>query len=97
MAQYKPLHDYVVIKPLDDDEKTKGGIILPDTVDKEKPEKGEIMAVGEGRGLDKGQRKPMEVRVGDIVVFKKYSPDELPGEENQLIIREEDILAIVKK
>ena len=92
---YKPLHDYILIKPLNKEEKAKGGIILPDTVDKEKPEKGEVVAVGEGKILDNGQRKPLSVKVGDQVIFKKYSPDEVPGEENLMIIREDEILAII--
>jgi chaperonin GroES len=96
MANYKPLHDYVLIKPLNGEEKAKGGIVLPDTVDKEKPEKGEIVAVGPGKILENGQRKPLDVKVGDKVIFKKYSPDELPGEEDFLIIREEDVMAIIE-
>jgi len=95
MANYQPLNDYVLIKPLGEDEVTKAGIILPDTVDKEKPEKGEVIAVGQGKVLDSGQRAPMSVSVGNKVIFKKYSPDEIPGEEEMLMIKEEDIMAIV--
>ena len=95
MPNYKPLNDHVMIKPISEDETTKAGIILPDTVDKEKPEKGEVVAVGEGKVLDNGQRSPMSIKVGDKVIFKKYSPDEIPGEEDLLMIKEEDIMAII--
>lgn len=93
----KPLGDKVVIKPLQEDEKTKGGIVLPDTAEKEKPEKGEVIAVGPGKILRSGQRLPMSVKKGDVVLFTKYSPNEvkLNGKE-VLIISETDILAIVK-
>ena len=93
----KPLDDRVVIKPAKEDEVTKGGIVLPDTVDKERPERGEVVAVGEGKMLDSGQRAPMGVKVGDIVMFKKYSPDEVKVDDVEyLVISESDILAIIK-
>ncbi|OGY41512.1 MAG: co-chaperone GroES [Candidatus Buchananbacteria bacterium RBG_13_39_9] len=95
MPNYKPLNDHVLIKPINGQEVSKAGIILPDTVDKEKPEKGEIVALGPGKLLENGQRAPMSVKVGDKVIFKKYSPDELPGEKDLLIIKEEDIMAII--
>jgi chaperonin GroES len=92
----KPLGDKVIVKPSTEDEVTKGGIVLPDTVDKERPEKGEVMAVGEGKLLDNGQRAQLSVKVGDIVMFKKYSPDEVKvGDEEYLVISESDILAIL--
>ena len=96
MTNYKPLNDHILVKPIRSDEVSKAGIILPDTVDKEKPEKGEVVAVGEGKLLDNGQRAPMSVEIGDKVIFKKYAPDELPGEEDLMIIKEEDILAIIQ-
>ncbi len=96
MPKYKPLNDHVLIKPLNEDEVSKAGIILPDTIDKEKPEKGEVIAVGQGKLLESGQRAPISVKVGDKVIFKKYSPDELPGEEDLLMIKEEDIMAIIE-
>jgi len=96
MTNYKPLNDHVLIKPINGDEISKAGIILPDTVDKEKPEKGEVIAVGSGKLLENGQRAPMSVKVGDKVIFKKYSPDELPGEKDLLVIKEEDILAVIE-
>jgi len=96
MPNYKPLNDHVLIKPISEDETTKAGIILPDTVDKEKPEKGEVIAVGQGKVLENGQRAPMSIKVGDMVIFKKYSPDEIPGEEDLLMIKEEDIMAVIE-
>lgn len=92
----KPLHSNVVIKPEKKAEVTKSGIVLPDTADRERPERGEIVAVGEGRLLQNGQRSPMSVKAGDKVMFKKYSPDEikLDGEE-YLVISEEDIIAVI--
>jgi len=96
----KPLSDRVVLEPVSQEEKTKSGIVLPDTVDKEKPEQGKVIAVGPGRILADGKRAPMSVKVGDKVVFKKYGPDEVKvdspaGEKEYLIVSEEDILAII--
>ncbi|OGF27052.1 co-chaperone GroES [Candidatus Falkowbacteria bacterium RIFOXYB2_FULL_47_14] len=92
----KPLHSNVIVKPIRQDEITKSGIVLPDTVDKERPERGEVVAVGEGKILDNGQRAPMSVKVGDRVMFKKYSPDEIKvDDEEYLVISEGDILAIL--
>lgn len=92
----KPLGDRVVVKPASEDEVTKSGIVLPDTVDKERPEKGEVMAIGEGKLLDNGEYAKMSVKVGDIVMFKKYSPDEVKIDDVEyLIISESDILAIL--
>ena len=92
----KPIHTNVVVKPISQDEVTKSGIVIPDTVDKERPEKGEVVAVGEGKLLDNGQRAPMSVKVGDVIMFKKYSPDELKiDDEEYLVISEGDILAII--
>jgi len=93
----QPLHDQVIIKPLSADEKTKSGIILPDTVSKDKPEQGEIIAVGPGRWLDNGQRAVMSVHSGQQVMFKKYSTEELKYDgQEYLVVAERDILAIVK-
>lgn len=86
----------MIVKPIRQDEITKSGIVLPDTVDKERPERGEVVAVGEGKILDNGQRAPMSVKVGDRVMFKKYSPDEIKvDDEEYLVISEGDILAIL--
>ncbi|MFH1413205.1 MAG: co-chaperone GroES [bacterium] len=93
----KPLGSYVVIKPLSDETITKAGIVLPDTVDKERPEKGEIVAVGPGKLLDNGQTAPMSVQVGNKVMFKKYSPDEVKVDgQEYLVIKEEDIMLIIE-
>ncbi|MBI4811831.1 co-chaperone GroES [Candidatus Falkowbacteria bacterium] len=93
----KPLHDHVIVKPITEDEVTAAGIVLPDTVDKEKPEKGEVIAVGPGKLLESGQRAPMSVKVGDKVMFKKYSPDEIKvDKEEYLVISEGDIMAILE-
>ena len=93
----KPLGDHLVVKPMRENEASKAGIILPDTVDKEKPEKGKVISVGQGKLLDNGSRAPMSVKVGETVLFKKYSPDEIKIEkEEYLIISESDVLAIVE-
>lgn len=92
--QIKPLADRVVVKVLESEEKTKSGIVLPDTA-KEKPQQGKVMAAGPGR-YENGQKIPMSVKEGDIVIFAKYAGTEvkLDGEE-YLILKETDILAIV--
>ncbi len=92
----QPLSDRIVIKPLEAEEKTKGGIILPDTA-KEKPQEGKVVAVGNGKVLDSGEVRKPEVKVGDVVLYGKYSGTEVTTKEGEeyLIVREEDILAIV--
>lgn len=93
----KPLSDRLVVEPISVDEITKAGIILPDTVDKEKPEKGKVVAVGPGKMLENGQLQPISLKVGDVVLFKKYSPDEVKVDDKEyLILSESDILAIVE-
>ena len=93
----KPINDNIIVKGIEDDKATKAGIVLPDTADKEKPEKGEVVAVGPGKLLDNGQRAPMSVKVGDKVIFKKYSPDEIKvDDEEYLVLQESDILAIIE-
>jgi len=93
--QLKPLADRVVVKKLEAEEKTAGGIVLPDTA-KEKPQQGEVLAAGPGKLNDKGTREPMEVKVGDKVLFAKYSGTEVKIEGvDYLILAERDILAIV--
>ena len=93
-----PIGDRVVVKPFTETEKkTKSGLIIPDTVSKERPEQGEIIAVGEGRMNDDGKRLPMTVKKGDMVLFSKYGPDEVKVEgEEYYILREDSILAIIK-
>ena len=92
----RPLHDRVIVKRVDEEEKTKGGIIIPDTA-KEKPVEGKIIAVGDGKVADDGKKIPLEVKAGDKVLFGKYAGTEIQieGEEN-LIMREDDIIAIVE-
>ncbi|HLS90758.1 MAG TPA: co-chaperone GroES [Limnochordia bacterium] len=92
----KPLGDRVVVKVLEEEERTAGGILLPDTA-KEKPQKGEVIAVGSGKLLDNGERVPLEVKVGDKIIFAKYGGTEVKinGVE-YLILRENDILAITE-
>jgi chaperonin GroES len=93
----KPLGDRVVIKPLEAENKTKGGIVLPDTA-KEKPQEGKVVAVGKGKVLDSGSVQTPEVKVGDRVLYGKYSGNEITTKDGEelLIMREEDILAIIK-
>ncbi|MFH1198969.1 MAG: co-chaperone GroES [Candidatus Omnitrophota bacterium] len=93
----KPLGDRVVIQALEAESKTKGGILLPDTA-KEKPQEGKVIAVGKGKTLDNGTVATPEVKVGDKVLYGKYSGTEITTKEGQelLIMREDDILAIVK-
>ncbi|MHB8928040.1 MAG: co-chaperone GroES [Bacillota bacterium] len=93
----KPLADRVIVKVLEGEERTKGGIVLPDTA-KEKPQEGEVKVVGSGRVLENGTKLAPEVKVGDIVVFAKYGGTEVKvnGEE-LLILRESDILAVKSK
>ncbi len=92
----KPLQDKVIVQKLEPEDKTAGGIFLPDST-KEKPQEGKVVAVGPGAVDDKGQRKPMDVKEGDLVLFAKYSGTEikLDGQE-YLILSDRDILAIVK-
>jgi chaperonin GroES len=91
----KPLSDRVVVKPIEDSEEMRGGLYIPDTA-KEKPQQGEIMAVGPGRVSDEGQRIEMELKQGDKVLYGKYSGTEVTvGGEQYLILREADVLAVV--
>src|SRR5438045_6621144 len=91
----RPLGDRVVVKPVEREEKTKSGILLPDTA-KEKPQEGIVEAVGTGRILDSGQRVPMELKVGDKVLYSKYAGSEFkPDDVEYLIISEKDVLAVV--
>src|SRR5512139_2595345 len=92
----RPLHDRVIVKRLEEEEKTKGGIIIPDTA-KEKPQEGKVIAVGKGKVNEDGKVIPLDVKVGDRILFGKYSGSEIKidGEEH-LIMREEDILGIIE-
>ena len=94
-VQVTPLHDRVLVKRLEEKESVKGGIIIPDTA-KEKPQEGEVIAVGAGKMTDKGNRIPLDVQAGDRVLFGKYSGSEIKIDEQEyLILREEEILAKV--
>ncbi len=96
-VKIKPLGDRVVVKPVEEEEQLPSGIVLPDTA-KEKPQKGEVVAVGSGKLLENGERVPLEVKVGDIVVFAKYGGTEieLAGEE-YIVLSERDLLAVLEK
>jgi len=92
-VKLKPLADRVLVKPIEREEVTKGGIVLPDTV-REKPQEGKVVAVGDGRLSEDGKRIPLDVKVGDIVIYAKYGGTEIKVEDEELIIlRESDILA----
>ena len=92
----QPLGDRILVKLLEGEEKSPGGIILPDTA-KEKPQEGKVIAVGKGRLLEDGTVKPLEVKVGDTVLFAKYSGSEVSHEAKEfLILREDDVLAALK-
>jgi chaperonin GroES len=94
----KPLADYVLIEPIKEEEKTKAGILLPESAEKEKPEKGKVIAVGPGRRDERGNLIPVSVKVGQTVLFKKYGPDEIKVDDKEyLICKEEDILAIIEE
>lgn len=94
----QPLSDHILIEPLKEEEKTKGGILLPQSAEKERPEQGKVIATGQGKANNEGKIIPMEVRKGDIVIFTKYGPNEIKIEGKEyLIASESDILAIIKK
>jgi chaperonin GroES len=91
-----PLNDKIVVKRVEADEKTAGGILLPDTA-KEKPRQGKVVSLGEGKRLESGQRAPFQVREGDRVLFSSYAGNEVTvGSEELLIMTEDDILAVVE-
>ncbi|PIS39058.1 MAG: co-chaperone GroES [Candidatus Nealsonbacteria bacterium CG08_land_8_20_14_0_20_43_11] len=93
----RPLSDHILIEPIKQEEKTKGGILLPETADKEKPEQGKVIAVGPGKKNDKGFVIPLEVQAGQMVLFTKYGPNEIKVDDKEyLIAREEDILAVIE-
>ena len=95
MTTIKPLADKIVIKVIDDVEKTSGGIFIPDSA-KEKPQKGEVVAIGSGKTLDNGEKEPMEVKVGDVVLFAKYSGTDVKVDDVEYkIISVKDALAIL--
>lgn len=96
MKNIRPLGDRVLIEPMTKEEKTKSGIYLPETIDKERPEQGKILAVGPGK-VDDGELIKMTVKKGDVVLFTKYGPNEIKIEDKTfLIAREDDILAVLE-
>ena len=96
-TQIRPLADRVVVKALEDAEQMRGGLYIPDTA-KEKPQQGEVVAVGPGRQTDKGERVAMELKEGDRVLYGKYSGTEVTlGDEQYLILRESDVLAVIPR
>jgi len=96
-VKIRPLQDRVIVKRVEEDEKSKGGIIIPDTA-KEKPQEGKVVAVGKGKLGDDGKVTPLDVKINDLILFGKYSGTEInfDGEEH-LIMREEDILGVIEK
>ncbi len=93
----KPLSDHILIEPIKQEEKTRTGILLPETAEKERPEQGRVIAVGPGRKTSSGKIIPIEVKVGQKVLFTKYGPNEIKvAEKEYLIAKEEDILAILE-
>ena len=95
-VKIRPLQDRIVVKRLPEEETTKGGIIIPDSA-KEKPAQGEVIAVGSGKVLDNGKVRPVDVKVGDRIMFGKYSGSEIKiGGVEHLILREEEILGVIE-
>ena len=95
MAKLTPLHDRILVRRVDEGETVRGGIIIPDTA-KEKPQEGEVIAVGAGKKNDKGERQPVDVKEGDRILFGKYAGNEIKiDSEEFLIIREEEVLGIL--
>lgn len=97
MENIKPLSDHVFIEPVEEEKTTESGIVIPETADKERPMKGKILAVGPGKRDERGELVPMSVKVGDMVLFKKYGPDEIEVDgKTYLVGQEDDILAILE-
>lgn len=95
-TKIRPLHDRVIVKRVEQEEKSAGGIVLPDAA-KEKPVRGEIIAIGSGKQLDSGETRPLEVKVGNIVLFGKFAGTEVKVDDQELLVmREEDIMGVVE-
>ena len=92
----RPLHDRVIVRRIEEGEQVRGGIIIPDTA-KEKPQEGEVVAVGEGKYRDDGTRQTLDVKVGDRVLFGKFSGSEVKLDEELLIMREDEILGVIQR
>ena len=94
---FKPLSNHLFLEPLEEEKTTKSGIVIPDTAEKERPTRGKVVAVGPGKVDEDGDRIPMSVKVGDIVLFKKYGPDEIEVEGKKYLVGDEDdVLAIIE-
>lgn len=94
----KPLSNHIFLEPLENEKTTKSGIVIPDTVEKEKPMKGKVLAVGPGKLNEKGERIPLSVKVGDAVLFKKYGPDEIEVDGKKYLVGDEDdVLGIIEE
>jgi chaperonin GroES len=97
MAKFRPLQDRLLIKRVEEENKTKGGIIIPDTA-KEKPLEGKVVAVGNGKVSEDGKVRPMDIKVGDSILFSKYAGTEVKIDgEDHLILREEDVLGVLER
>ncbi|MBI5221017.1 MAG: co-chaperone GroES [Candidatus Liptonbacteria bacterium] len=95
--QFKPLSDHLFLEPMEEEKVTKSGLVIPETASKTKPMMGKVVAVGPGKTNDKGELRPMSVKVGDTVLFKKYGPDEIEIENKKYLVGdEEDVLAIIE-
>lgn len=93
---FKPLSNHLFLEPLEEEKTTKSGIVIPDSAEKERPTRGKVIAIGEGKRNEKGEITPMSVKVGDTVLFKKYGPDEVELDGKKYLVGDEDdILAII--
>ncbi len=93
----KPLSDYIVLEPVKEEMTTESGLVLPETAEQEKSQKGKVIAVGPGKLNDKGERIPVEVKIGDIVLFHQYGPSEIKIDKKEyLVAKEDDIIAIIE-
>ena len=93
----KPLSDYIVLEPIKEEIVTESGLVLPETTEQEKSQKGKVIAVGPGKLNDKGERIPVEVKIGDIVLFHQYGPSEIKIDKKEyLVAKEDDIIAIIE-
>jgi len=96
--KFKPLSDRIFLEPLAEDKATKSGIVLPETADKEKPVRGRVLAIGPGKRNERGDLLALSVKVGDLVLFKKYGPDEVEIDGKKYLVAEEsDIMAILEE
>lgn len=94
----KPLSDYILVEPIRQEEITKGGVLIPETAREERAIRGKVIAVGPGKLNDKGERIPVSVKEGQIIIFKKYAPDEIKIDDKEYyFIREDDIMAVIEE